>query len=80
MSVLAVTKLNELKRQYEIAMKQEFYDLAACVATDAVEFVYDSLDEGKLSDLRGDMELMRWKAAVVAASEEIDLSKRGVEH
>ena len=78
--MLAMKKLDDLRNQYEIAMKQEFYDLAACVATDAVEFVYDSLEEGKLSEFRGDLELMRWKAAVLAASEEIDLSKRGVEH
>ena len=61
-------------------MQKEHFDLAACVAADAVEVVYKAMEEGEMSDSMADLEVLVWRAAHAAAVDEIDLSTKGSEH
>lgn len=71
-----IQKLKSLRRQYDIATEHEHYDLASCVAADAVEYCYVAVEEGSMSDAMGDLEIMRWKACQIAAMDDMPLSRK----
>jgi len=71
-----IQKLKQLRRQYDIATEHEHYDLASCVAADAVEYCYLAMEEGEMSDAMCDLEVMRWRACQIAAMDDTPLSRR----